>query len=247
MALSRAQAIVTDSRARRDEIRALVRRRTPPILVIPNGIFPCSTTRTRLDMRRLLGLPDDPDIRVIGQVSRLVPFKGHRVLLRAARTVVDAEPRTRFLFVGFERPGDSYRQVLETEIAALGLGEHVRIVSYPGPVAEVWSAIDVHVHASLFDSLPNAIIEGMSLARPAVVTSVGGVPEIAEDQRTALVVPPGDAAALAGALLRLLREPHTAARLGAAARQRYERGFRPEVMTARLEQLFVDVLGGRSC
>jgi len=241
-ALARARAIVTDSRARRDEIRELMRRPTTRIAVIPNGVFPCSTNRGRFEMRRALGLPEDPDVRVIGQVGRLVPFKGHLVLLRAARAVVDAEPRTCFVFVGYERRGDAYRRRLESEIAELRLDDHVRVISYPGPIADVWKAIDIHVHASLFDSLPNAIIESMSVGKPAVVTSVGGIPEMAEHQRTALVVPPGDAPALVEALLRLLREPRAAERLGAAARERYTQRYRPDVMTAQLERLFVEVL-----
>jgi glycosyltransferase involved in cell wall biosynthesis len=241
-ALVRAQAIVTDSRQRRDEMQAFVRRESLPVAVIPNGVYPCTTERSTPEMRRALGLPEDPTVRVIGQVSRLAAFKGHSVLLRAARAVVDAEPRTCFLFVGFDTRRETNRRRLEAEIGALDLGDHVRMVAYPGPIADVWKAIDIHVHASLFDSLPNAVIEAMSLGKPTVVTSVGGIPEMAQHESTALVVPPGDAAALADALLRLLRDPRTAARLGAAARARYEEAYRPEIMTTRLQELFLQVL-----
>jgi L-malate glycosyltransferase len=157
--------------------------------------------------------------------------------------VVEHEPRAHFLCVGYERGGDSYKTRLEQEVADLGLSKHVRIAGYPGSIGDVWQTIDIQAHASLFDSLPNAIIEGMSLAKPAVVTSVGGVPEMAEHQKTALVVPPGDPDALAEALLQLLREPETAQSLGEAARRRYEARYRPETMTRRLEDLFCDIVG----
>jgi len=243
LALPMASAIITDSRARYHDLRSLVAGPPPPIAIIPNGIFPPVNTRTRNDMRRALGLPDDPHLRIIGQVSRLTAFKGLSVLLRAAKLVVKEEPRTHFLCVGYEHGNNAYKVQLEQEVIELGLSRHVQITGYPGPIGDVWQAIDIHAHASLFDSLPNAIIEGMALAKPAVVTSVGGVPEMAEHQQTALVVPPGDPHALAQALLQLLREPETAQRLGEAARKRYEARYRPEMMTGRLQDLFGDILG----
>jgi glycosyltransferase involved in cell wall biosynthesis len=103
--------------------------------------------------------------------------------------------------------------------------------------------IDLHVHASRFDSLPNAIIEGMSLGKPAVVTSVGGIPEVVTHGETGLIVPPGDIDGLEGAILRLLDSPAEAARLGAGARRRYEERLRPERMTADMEQLFARLAG----
>jgi glycosyltransferase involved in cell wall biosynthesis len=243
LALALASSIITDSRVRARDFRSQVRRSHPLIAVIPNGAFPPASTRTRSDIRLALGLPDDPNIRVIGQVSGLTPFKGQSVLLRAAKLVVEEEPHTYFLCVGYERGNNAYKLHLEQEVVDLGLSKHVRIGGYPGSIGDVWQAIDIHAHASLFDSLPNAIIEGMSLAKPAVVTSVGGVPEIAAHQHTALVVPPGDSQALAQALLQLLREPETAQRLGEAARKRYEERYRPETMTGRLQDLFCELLG----
>jgi glycosyltransferase involved in cell wall biosynthesis len=91
--------------------------------------------------------------------------------------------------------------------------------------------------------LPSAIIEGMSLGKPAVVTSVGGIPEIVENDKTGRLVPPGDSKALSTALLRLLREPERAKRLGEEAKKRYEELYRPETITRRLENLFADLIG----
>ena len=66
--------------------------------------------------------------------------------------------------VGYDRTNVSYQDSLEQRAAALGIAESIRIVSYAGPIGDVWHALDIHVHASLMDSLPNAIIEGMSVA-----------------------------------------------------------------------------------
>jgi len=238
-----ADAIVTDSHARRDDIAGWSAQPRSRVTVIPNGIEPPRATRTRSEVRHLLGLPADPAVKVVGQISGIIPSKGHEVLLEAAARILEREPRVAFLFVGFPRGHDAYQQRLRRRIDELGLTGRVCVAGYPGPNGDVWSVIDVHVHASLFDSLPNAIIEGMSLGKPAVVTAVGGIPEIVTHDETGLVVPPGDAGALEQAITRLLRSPDEAARLGAAALRRYEARLRPEHMTAALEQLFLRVAG----
>jgi glycosyltransferase involved in cell wall biosynthesis len=180
---------------------------------------------------------------VVGQVSGIIPSKGHEVLLEAAARILEREAGVAFLFAGFPRGQDAHQRRLRERIRELGVSDRVRLAGYPGPIGDVWNVIDVHVHASLFDSLPNAIIEGMSLGKPAVVTAVGGIPEIVTHGETGLVVPPGDVDALEHAITRLLRSPDEAARLGAAARRRYEARLRPEHMTAAMEQLFLRVAG----
>jgi glycosyltransferase involved in cell wall biosynthesis len=85
----------------------------------------------------------------------------------------------------------------------------------------------------------------MSFGKPAVVTDVGGVREMVTDGVTGLVVPMHDPDALAAGVLRLLGNAETARRLGAAARDRYLTGYRPEVMTRALENLFLDIIERR--
>ena len=243
--LGMADAVVTDSHAICNRLKRVMIRPELKTHVIPNGMTRPSPTHDRAEMMRKLGLPGDPNTQVIGQVSALVPYKGHRVLLAAAKSVLEKVPNSAFLLVGYSRDAGSYQKDLEKEIVDMGMSDRVRLLNYPGYIGDVWNAIDIHVHASLLDSLPNAIIESMSLAKPAVATSVGGIPEIIEHERTGLIVPPGVPDALARALLRLLREPELAQRLGAAARDRYEERYRPEVMTTRLESLFADLVNRR--
>jgi glycosyltransferase involved in cell wall biosynthesis len=241
LTLGLADAVITDSQARSRDIRKWSFGR-PRVAVIPNGIRPPVTAKCVEEMRRTFGLPTDPRVKVIGQVSSLIEYKGQSVLLDAARRILDANSQVAFLLVGYSRGGDAYRKRLEKQAADLGIAERVRIVSYAGYIGDVWKAIDIHVHASLFDSLPNAIIEGMSLAKPAVVTAVGGIAEMVEHEKTGLVVAPGDPDQLARHLLRLLGDDDTARRLGEAARRRYEQRCRPEIMTRKLENLFIDLV-----
>ncbi|HEX4381622.1 MAG TPA: glycosyltransferase, partial [Myxococcales bacterium] len=99
-----------------------------------------------------------------------------------------------------------------------------------------------HVHTSSIDSLPNALIEGMSLGKPAVVSAVGAMPEHVEDGRSGMLVPPDDPAAAAAALLRLLEDRAFAARLGAAAQQRYLQRFTPEITARAIEGHFESMI-----
>jgi glycosyltransferase involved in cell wall biosynthesis len=234
-------AIVTDSKARADQLRRHMPRRTP-VWIIPNGMPQAVSEKDCVQMRQILGLPGDPKIKVIGQVSAVVPYKGLLVLLDAARLVLQQEPDIAFLIVGYMKASRNFKEVLEKRAIELGIAERVRIVSYPGVIADPWAAIDIHVHASLLDSLPNAIIEGMSLGKPAVVTSTGGCAEAVDHGKTGLVVPPGDHVALANALLELIRNPETANALGQAAYERYCERYRAETMTRDLEKALFDLV-----
>ena len=245
--LSQVDVIVSDSRFAIDKIQRWLLRPHRQAVVIPNGIFPPTAERGRVETRRFFDLPKDPNVRVLGQVSRLVPYKGHGVLLDAARQVLEKEPETAFLLCGYAHPSQ-YLEQLRRHADELGIGDRVRIGGYPGSIADVWGAIDVHIHASLLDSSPIAIHESMALGLPAVVTGVGGIRELVQDSQTAIVVPPGDVPALVDAMLRILRNPTLARSLGSQAQGRFNSHFQAAVMTHNLEDLFCDLVkkSGRS-
>jgi glycosyltransferase involved in cell wall biosynthesis len=240
---ARARAFICDSQAHSDLINRSLRHPHPRSLVIPNGVPTPAVTRTRAEMRRQLNIPLDGAVRVVGQVGRLVEYKGQRVLLKAAREVLAQEPDTYFILAGYPNEDPTFPDILWQDARDLNIVDRVRIVSWPGSIGDVWAMIDVHVHASLKDSLPIAIAEGMSFGKPAVVTNVGGVEEMVTHEHTGLIVPMNDVGALAQGVLRLLREPETAERLGANARRRYQERYRPEVMTQKLEELFSQLIG----
>jgi glycosyltransferase involved in cell wall biosynthesis len=239
---ARADAFICDSRAQSDLINRWLFRPHRRSLVIPNGIPVPTVTRASDEMRRLLELPTDRSVRVVGQVSRLIPYKGQRVLLRAAREILFEEPNTYFVLTGYANGDQAYIETLRRDASELGIADRLRIVSWPGSIGDVWQLIDVHVHASLQDSLPIAITEGMSFGKPAVVTNVGGVEEMVTHEQTGLVVPMNDPGALARGVVRLLKEPETARRLGTAAQERYQQSYRPESMARALEALFVELI-----
>lgn len=234
-----ATRVVTDSRVRAHDLQKLIFNGRKEVDVIPNGIDPPQSAFTREEARALFAFA--PDDMVITQVGRLLPFKGQWVLVEAARRILDEFPRARFLLVGFARESErGYKIALEDRAKALGISDRVTIRAYEGPIGDVWQATDLHTHPSLFESLPNAIIEGMSLRKPTVVSSAGGMPEVVLHEQTGLVVPPSDPQALADGLLRYLRHPDFATRMGEAAFRRYSEGYRAEIVAQRLENLFLE-------
>jgi glycosyltransferase involved in cell wall biosynthesis len=240
-----ADAFICDSKAHSDLINRWLWRPHPRSVVIPNGIPVPAVTRSNAEMRAELGIPADRTARVVGQVSRLVRHKGQRDLLRAARTVLAEFPDTWFVLTGYAGEDPAYLEQLRADARELGIEDRLRIVSWPGSIGDIWALIDIHVHASVEDSLPIAITEGMAFGKPAVVTDVGGVREMVTHEETGLVVPMRDPDAIATGVLRLLREPETGCRLGASARARYRSGYRPEVMTRAIEEVFLEVLDRR--
>ena len=187
-------------------------------------------------------VPPDPDLvkalegarPVVGVVANLIGYKGHRFFLEAWSTVLRAHPAAVALLVG----DGPLRAELEALVRERGLGASVRFLGARPDVTAILSLVDLVVHPSLQEGFSNAILEAMAAGKPVVATAVGGSPEAIADGETGLLVPPEDSAALAGAMLRLLGEPGTAARMGEAARRRAATEFGMARMVEQYEALY---------
>ena len=240
--IRRATALVSDSRACAEEIAVSSGRGLRGVFVVPNGVRLPPPSETRTDMFAALGLSASTET-VVAQIAAIVPSKGYETLLDAAARFLPAHPGAVLLCVGYSRDqGAQYVDFLRRRAVQLGIDRQVRIVSWPGSIADIWSLVDIHVHASHYDSLPNAIIEGMSLGRPAVVCATGGITEMVTSEETGLVVPPCDPEALAHAVNRLLTDAELRHRLGAAARRRFDERCAPEVTARSVEQIFSQMI-----
>jgi glycosyltransferase involved in cell wall biosynthesis len=199
--------------------RALVEAgvRADRIRVVPSGIDPASVDAppgARDATRRGWGLaPDELAVVVLGALERR---KGHAVLLAAAAREAAARPRLRYVFCG----DGSERAALTT--AAASLGDRVIFAGFRRDVAACLAAADVVAMPSLHEGLGVAALEAMAAARPLVASRVGGLAEVVVDGQSGVLVPPGDADALAAALHGLACDP--------ALRDRLARGGRARVL-----------------
>jgi L-malate glycosyltransferase len=184
--------------------------------VIENGIdlkaYPVAVPRREL--RHRLGL--SPDRRYIATVARFHPVKDHPTLFRAFAEIARVRPDVDLLLAG----DGPTRPQLERLAADLGIAERVRFLGIRWDVPDLLSATDVFALTSVTEAASLTLMEAMAAGRPVVVTDVGGNPELVRDGVDGCLFPRGDAAAGAGAMLRLLDDPAFAAACGRAARER---------------------------
>ena len=191
------------------------------IEVIHNGIpvapdaDASSTDGGRERARRELGIPESGPLLVA--VGNLYAVKDHATLLRAAARL--SEVRVAIAGRGEEE------EPLRRLAADLGAGERLHLLGLRDDVGRVLAAGDVFVQPSRSEGLPLAVLEAMAAHRPVVATRVGGVAEAVLDGETGYLVPPGDPAALAAALDKVLSAPDRGAALGCAGRARVDAEF----------------------
>jgi glycosyltransferase involved in cell wall biosynthesis len=206
--------------------------------VIPNGVDVERLRSRALDRnaaRDALGL--SPDAAVVGTVGGITAKKGHGALLEAARRVVAKDSDATFVWIGLPIEGAP----LERRIAEASLTDRVRLAGYRENAAELLRAFDVFCLPSLHEGLPLSVLEALAVGVPVVATSVGGVPE-ALAGGGGLLVPPGDAEALATALLELLEDPGRRARLSAEG-STAAKAFDVRETARRTEALYLDTVG----
>jgi glycosyltransferase involved in cell wall biosynthesis len=127
---------------------------------------------------------------------------------------------------------------LERLIAELGLTDRVTL---HGPVADVpafLSTLDVAVLPSRAEGMSNAVLEYMAAGRPVVATDVGANRQLLSGGEYGVLVPPGDPAALAGGIGRLLADPAAASLLAAAGRWHVQRNYSRDAMRRRFEEFY---------
>ena len=166
---------------------------------------------------------------VVTLVGRITPWKGQDVFLRAAAQVRRQFPRTHFWIIGSPMFGeDEYERSLHVLARELGLaeGEQVTFWGQRDDVPALMSRTDILVHAStLGEPFGQVVIEGMAAGKPVIATEGGALPEIVLPGETGLLVPMGNAEAMAEAVCALLSDPARAAAMGAAGRRRVQEKF----------------------
>jgi L-malate glycosyltransferase len=180
--------------------------------------------------------------RAVGvMVARIDGRKGHLTLLESLKIVRDAGTDLLMMFAGDGKE----RGHIEHHAATLGLGpEVVRFLGRRSDVDLLLSAADFFVLPSDIEGLPMSVLEAMAHGLPVVASRVGGIPELLEHDRQGLLVPPGDAPALAEAIVRVVSDAGLRRRLGDAGRQRAITEFSLDATTERYQQLYERALGG---
>jgi glycosyltransferase involved in cell wall biosynthesis len=162
-------------------------------------------------VREELGL--SPDTQAVGLVANIRGSKGHAVFLQAALEVLKARPRARFVIVGdgvgFDDVGRRVRE--------MGLEGRVIMTGFRRDIPEVMAALDVLVLPSTRSEATSQVIpQALAVGTPVAAAATGGIPEIVRDGETGRLVEPGDAGALARAVLSLIEDPERAREMALA-------------------------------
>lgn len=210
-----------------------------PVYVIDNPVERPAFLDVKV-ARDALGI--QADRAVVAVVAHLHPTKGQHIALDAWQQL--KVPRPLLILAGGDLYGDasrSYRASLRASISQMDLEKDVVLLGLVPDMASLYAACDLLVQPALYpEGFGRSTAEAQVAGVPVVATSIGATPELIEDGRSGLLVPPGDACALAEAVSRVLQDPILSERLrsgGIATSERY----RPEVHAAAIESVYLAV------
>jgi glycosyltransferase involved in cell wall biosynthesis len=203
------------------------------LVMIPSGIAAEEPPVVdRAQVRRELGLPTDCALALFA--GRLAPQKGVDDLIDALDLLQHVLPALRTLIVG----DGPLRAQLESRASAFCLDPFVRFLGHRDDVPRLLEAADLLVLPSLYEGLPNVVLEAMRFRKPVVATAAPGTTELVVDGQTGLLVPVRKHTALAQAIRTVIEDPRLARRLGEAGRARVDAEFGVETMVERFAELY---------
>jgi glycosyltransferase involved in cell wall biosynthesis len=200
----------------------------------------------RRKIRRELSISDDA--WVIGSASRLEPRKGQFYFLQSAQRLLIKYPDLVFIIAG---DGPSAKE-LRTLAHSLRIANRVQFLGHRTDIEDVMSAMDIFVLSSLWEGLPQVLVQAAALGRPIVSFDAEGAKEIVHGGENGFVVPRGDENALTESLAYLIAHPQRAREMGVRGRRFIGEEYDKEIMVRRIDKLYRELLlqaigrGGRA-
>lgn len=177
--------------------------------------------------------------KVISIVARLEDIKGHEYFIDAAKELLDKGIRARFFIAGT----GSYEEALKKKVADMGLGENVIFTGFISDVDKLMSITDIQVNASYgTEATSLALLEGMSIGIPAVVSDFGGNPGVIKNNINGFVVPKQSSRALAEGIEKLLMNSALYKKMKASAVEVFNKTFTAQAMTKNTENYYIELL-----
>lgn len=219
------------------------------VRVVPNGFDPRDAERLRrrppeevATLRRELGIP--AGALVVGDVSRIDPKNDLLSWLAVVERLASRHPALVAVHAGHAVLGveRAYGRRLEEEIGRRGLASRVRLLGLRRDLERVLPALDLFLHTSTMEGLPNSLMEAMAAGLPIVATAAGGTPELVVEGETGFIAAPADVEALAGRAELLLDDAGLRARMGEAGARRVREAFPLERMVEATERIYEEVL-----
>jgi len=236
-----ADRIIVISNSVRDRFNWLKNREK--ISVIYNGIDIDDFTRNiNTDkIRKKLSITETEI--VIGTVGQLIPMKGHKYFIEAAKIVLEKVKNIKFLIVGGSQEDNSYEMELKNMVKNYGLEDKIIFTGYRKDIKNIIALIDIFVFSAVGEGFGRVLIEAMALQKPVVASNSGGIPEIVVDGETGILVPERDSLSIASAIIKLINEKGMRYKMGIAGRKRVEERFTIERHVKGIEGEYSKILG----
>ncbi|MFH0839972.1 MAG: glycosyltransferase [Candidatus Omnitrophota bacterium] len=222
-----------------------VRKRTTKenkIKVVYNGLeFDNRKAGNNKDeLRKKAGIV--PGDFLIMSVGNLRPVKGYSFIFDAVKALQKKGEDVKLVIVG----DGSYKKTLEADLANKGISDKVVFAGEREDVSDFLSMADAFVMASLWEGMPNALLEAMLAGLPVITTKVGGIPEVVCDNENGILVEPKDGRALAEAIERIIKNEVLRKRLGENAKSYIKENFDIKRTVAETEKLYGELLSIRA-
>ena len=202
------------------------------VQVIYNGInVDTESFKDEDSLKAELNIPEGA--RVLGTISRLDPIKNQPMMIEAFSEVLQSHPNTYLLIVG----DGPERNKLETLCQILKVQDKVIFTGFKVNPQRYFNIIDIFLLSSLSEGTSMTLLEAMAFKKPAVVTDVGGNPEIVVDRETGLVTPSNDNISFCNSIKFLLESPEISQFYGHNAYLRFEKKFSAETMAQNYQNL----------
>ena len=212
------------------------------ITLVMNGVAAVEETSPaqRAALRQELNIPDGTV--VFGILARIEDYKGHLYLVYAAKQLKDrGYENFRILVAGT----GAFEEEVRRAVVEMGVDDVVQMLGFRSDVGELLNILDVQLNASYgTEATSMALLEGMSLGLPSIVSDYGGNPWLVKDGDNGLVFPSRDSAALADCMERLLDHPEERTAMGRRAGELFQSQFTGEVFAKQIERVYLDVLKG---
>ncbi|WP_005036548.1 glycosyltransferase [Holophaga foetida] len=193
---------------------------------VPTGIIPSTYSGFQIDPAEVARLRQAWSGRfLVGQIGNLLAHKGHDVTFEAASRLAGTHPHLHFLILG----DGPRRQELEQAASAL---PNVTLLGHRKDIGNYLAILDLFVFPSLSEGLGSSILEAMQAEIPVIASEAGGIPDLIDHKRTGILIPPGDAEALTGAISRLEGNPDLRTALAGEATRQLEK-FSPSSVADR--------------
>lgn len=182
----------------------------------------------------------EPQHIVVGKIGRLFHLKGHEFLIQAARSVIARNPQVRFLLVG----DGILREEYEATIREQNLTNYFRFTGLvpPSEIPELMHAMDIVAHTSQWEGLARVLPQGLIAGKPVISYDVGGAREVVIPGETGYLLPRDSVQELSAAICELAENEKLRVRLGQTGRERFTDSFRHQTMTARIRDVYQQVL-----